>query len=219
MPCLLPVADQPSLLAPWSSIPSLLFYFPHSPLVGVFCALIVYLLSEAKWELLYDPDSGSPSKIDRNTVHFRVPGDLPGRVILTDSFSLYFQVSIQVPQEDPVQLCSKVCPQIRETIRSGLRKASTTLNYNNSVPRDAFFCEEHTDSTSRHASVVGSDCTLMTCTVNPAQVYSNLSKLHLLWFGHQSATACGEYNDLSCVNVPFTVHTHNHKLVLSFQMY
>ena len=196
MPCLLPVADQPSLLAPCSSIPSLLLYFPHSPLVGVFCALIAYLLSEAKWELVCDPDSQSPSKVDRNTVHFRVPGDLPGKVILTDSFSTYFQVSIQLPQKDPFQLCSKVCPQIRETIRAGLRKASSTLNYNNSVPRDAFLCEEHTQSTSRHASVVRSDCTLMTCTVNPAQVYSNLSKQHLLWFDHQSPTASGEYNDL-----------------------
>ena len=196
MPCLLPVADQPSLLAPCSSIPSLLLYFPHSPLVGVFCALIAYLLSEAKWELVCDPDSQSPSKVDRNTVHFRVPGDLPGKVILTDSFSTYFQVSIQLPQKNPFQLCSKVCPQIRETIRAGLRKASSTLNYNNSVPRDAFLCEEHTQSTSRHASVVRSDCTLMTCTVNPAQVYSNLSKQHLLWFGHQSPTASGEYNDL-----------------------
>ena len=196
MPCLLPVADQPSLLAPCSSIPSLLLYFPHSPLVGVFCALIAYLLSEAKWELVCDPDTQSPSKVDRNTVHFRVPGDLPGMVILTDSFSTYFQVSIQLPQNDPFELCSKVCPQIRETIRAGLRKASSTLNYNNSVPRDAFLCEEHTQSTSRHASVVRSDCTLMTCTVNPAQVYSNLSKQHLLWFGHQSPTASGEYNDL-----------------------
>ena len=196
MPCLLPVADQPSLLAPCSSIPSLLLYFPHSPLVGVFCALIAYLLSEAKWELVCDPDSQSPSKVDRNTVNFRVPGDLPGKVILTDSFSTYFQVSIQLPQKDPFQLCSKVCPQIRETIRAGLCKASSTLNYNNSVPRDAFLCEEHTQSTSRHASVVRSDCTLMTCTVNPAQVYSSLSKQHLLWFGHQSPTASGEYNDL-----------------------
>ena len=219
MPCLLPVADQPSLLAPCSSIPSLLFYFPHSPLVGVFCALIAYLLSEARWELLYDPDSGSPSKVDRNTVHFRVPRDLPGKVILTDSFSFYFQVSIQLPQKDPYQLCSKVCPQIRETIRAGLRRASSTLNYNNSVPREAFFCEEHTDSTPHHASVVGSDCALMTCTVNPAQVYSNLSKLHLLWFGHQSATACGEYNDLCCVNISIAVHTQKHKLALSFPMY
>ena len=196
MPCLLPVADQPSLLAPCSSIPSLLLYFPHSPLVGVFCALIAYLLSEAKWELVCDPDSQSPSKVDRNTVHFRVPGDLPGKVILTDSFSTYFQVSIQLPQKNPFQLCSMVCPQIRETIRAGLRKASSTLNYNNSMPRDAFVCEEHNQSTSRHASVVRSDCTLMTCTVNPAQVYSNLSKQHLLWFGHQSPTASGEYNDL-----------------------
>ena len=193
MPCLLPVADQPSLLAPCSSIPSLLLYFPHSPLVGVFCALIAYLLSEAKWELVCDPDSQSPSKVDRNTVHFRVPGGLPGKVILTDSFSTYFQVSIQLPQKDSLELCSIVCPKIRETIRKGIRKAASTLNYNNCVPQDGFFCEEHTQSGSRHATLVDGRCTLMTCTVNPAEVYSKLTKQHLLWFDHLSATASGEY--------------------------
>ena len=52
MPCLLQVTDEPTVLAPSSSVPSLLFYFPHSPLLGVFCALVAYLLSQAKWELL-----------------------------------------------------------------------------------------------------------------------------------------------------------------------
>ena len=193
MPCLLPVADQPSLLAPCSSIPSLLLYFPHSPLVGVFCALIAYLLSEARWELVFDPDSQSPSKVDRNTVHFRVPGGLPGKIILTDSFSSYFQVSIQLPQKDSLELSPLVCPKIHKTIRKGLRKAANTLNYNNCVPQDGFFCEEHTQSGPRHATLVDGRCTLMTCTLNPTEVYSKLTKQHLLWFDHLSDTASGEY--------------------------
>ena len=52
MPCLLPVADDASLLSPSGSVPSLLFYFPESPLLGVFCGLIAYLLSQGKWEAL-----------------------------------------------------------------------------------------------------------------------------------------------------------------------
>ena len=146
------VTQEPTPLAPSSSVPSLLFYFPHSPLLGVFCALVVYLLFQANWELLLDAKSRSPIKVHRNTIHFKVPGDLPGKIILSDSFSTYFQFSIE---KTPRALCSKVCPQIREAILAGLHKASSALHYNNSVPKDAFICLEHsTDTATPHASVV-----------------------------------------------------------------
>ena len=185
MPCLLRVTQEPTPFAHGSSVPSLLFYFPHSPLLGVFCALVAYLLSQAKWELLLDTSSRCPVKVDRNTIHFKVPGDLPGKVILSDSFSTYYQVSIE---KTPRDLCSKVCPQIRETILAGLRKASSALHYNNSVPKDAFLCLEHsTDTAMPHASVVAGSRTLMTCTLNPDEVYSSLTEEHLVWF-HSSDT-------------------------------
>ena len=179
MPCLLRVAQEPTPFPPSSSIPSLLFYFPHSPLLGVFCALVAYLLSQAKWELVLDASSRSPVKVDRNTIHFKVPGDLPGKIILSDSFSTYFQVSIE---KTPRALCSQVCPQIRETILAGLRKASSALHYNNSVPKDAFPCLGHsTDTSIPHASVVASSRTVMTCTLNP-EVFNSLTEDHLVWF-------------------------------------
>ena len=184
MPCLLRVTDEPTPFAPSSSVRSLLFYFPHSPLLGVFCALVAYLLSQAKWKLLFDASSQSPVKVGRNAVQFEVPGDLPGEITLSDSFSTYFQVSIQIPEKAPRALCSTVCPQIRETIIAGLRKASSALHYNNSVPKYAFLCCEHgTSSTvTPHASVVDSTRKLMTCTLNPAKFCSTLTEEHLVWF-------------------------------------
>ena len=184
MPCLLRVSQEPTVLAPSSSVPSLLFYFPHSPLLGVFCALVAYLLSQARWKLLFDASSQSPVKVDRNTVQFEVPGGLPGAITLSDSFSTYFQVSIQLPEKAPRAPCSTVCPQIRETILAGLRKASSTLHYNDSVPRDAFFCHEHSTSETAtpHASVVDTTHTLMICTLNPAKICSTLKEEHLVWF-------------------------------------
>ena len=183
MPCLLPVADDLALLSPSGSVPSLLLYFPHSPLVGVFCALAAYLLSEAKWKLLLNSDL-SPVKVDRNTIEFQVPGGLPGKIVLTDSFATYFQVSLKLPRNAPAALCSKVCPQILDTIMAGLRKASTTLNYNNSVPQDAFLCCEHSDTTTPpHATVVDRSRTLMTCSRNPAEVCTMLTEQHMVWFG------------------------------------
>ena len=195
MPCLLRVTQKPTPFAPSSSVPPLLFYFPHSPLLGVFCALVAYLLSQAKWELLFDASSRSPVKLDRNTIHFKVPGDLPGKIILSDFFSTYFQVSIE---KTPRALCSTVCPQIRQTILAGLRKASSALHYNNLVPKDAFLCLEHGTGTAKaHPSVVASTHQVMTCTLNPDEVYSNLTEKHLVWFsssdtpGEQLTTHAG----------------------------
>ena len=192
MPCLLRVTDESTLLSSISSVHSLLFYFPHTPLLGVFCALIAYLLSQAKWKLLFDSSSRSPVKVDRNTVQFEVPGGLPGAIILSDSFSTYFQVSIQLPEEAPRALYSAMFPRIRETILAAICKASSSLHYNNSVPRDAFLCLEHnaSDNVKLHASVVDSTHTLMTCTFN-SKVCSILTDEHLVWF-HSSDTP-GEY--------------------------
>ena len=192
MPCLLRVTQEPTVLAASSSVPSLLFYFPHSPLLGVFCALVAYLLSQAKWKLLFDASSRSPVKVDRNTVQFEVPGGLPGVITLSDSFLTYFQVSIQLPEKAPRALYSAVFSQIRETILAGIRKASSALHYNNSVPKDAFFCLEHGTSVSAtpHASIVDSTLTLMTCTMNPAEFCSTLTEEHLVWF--RSSDTAGE---------------------------
>ena len=184
MPCLLRVTQEPTPFAPSSSVPPLLFYFPHSPLLGVFCALVAYLLSLAEWKLLFDASSRSPVKVDRNTVQFEVPGGLPGVITLSDSFLTYFQVSIQLPEKAPRALYSAVFPQIRETIIAGIRKASSALHYNNSVPKDAFLCLEHGTSVSAtpHASIVDRTLTLMTCTLNPAKFCSTLTEEHLVWF-------------------------------------
>ena len=84
--CLLLVADEPGLLSPSGSAPSLFFYFPERLLLGVFCDLIAYLLSQGEWKLLTKPGSQSPAKVDQNTVHFEVPGGLPGKVILFQPF-------------------------------------------------------------------------------------------------------------------------------------
>ena len=189
MPCLLRVTDDPTPFIASSSVPSLLFYFPHSPLLGVFCALVAYLLSQAKWKLLFDASTQSPVKVDRNAVQFEVPGNLPGIITLGDSFLTYFQVSIQLPAKAPRVLYSAVFPQIRETILTGLRKASSALHYNDSTPEYAFLCCEHGTfrAVTPHASVVDSTRTLMTCTLNPAKVFSNLTEEHLVWF-HSSDT-------------------------------
>ena len=200
MPCLLPVTEVPSVHSPDSSVPSLLFHFPHSPLVGVFCGLVAYLLSRAKWKLHFDASSQSPAKANRNTIEFEVPGDHPGSITLTDSFSTYFQVTVELPAVAS-ELYPEVCLQVRETIIAGLRTALSTLHYNNSVPQDAFFCSGDHSSTGtaalcKHIAMVEPKRRWMTCTVN-RKLCSRLNEHQLLWFP-QTSGACGTcYNNES----------------------
>ena len=69
---------------------------------------------------------------------------------------------------------------------------SSALHYNSSVPKDAFLCVEHGTSVSGtiHASVVDRTRTMMTCTSDPANHCSALTKEHLVWF--RSSVSGGE---------------------------
>ena len=124
--------------------------------------------------------------MNRNTVYFEVPGGLPGKVLLTDSFSIYIQVDIQIPPSAS-NVCSKVCPAIQQTIMAGICKSSQNLHYNNSIPKLSFICYEHTDKLTPHATVVNGSCGLMKCAVN-SEVCSTVTDDHLVWFG----AACGK---------------------------
>ena len=125
-------------------ISALLFYFgPNGPKLGVYCCLLASLITEAKWELMTENDR--PVQVSRNQVQFRLPGnDDPGAITITDSFSTYLHVSIDLPEDldatEMYRICSTNCPTIRETILTGIRKASQNLNYNNSIPDIAFPC-------------------------------------------------------------------------------
>ncbi len=166
-----------------TAVPPLLFYFPDGPLLGQFCTLTAYLLSEAKWELLRH--NRELVQVTRNSIAFEVPG-VPGSVTLNDPFSTYFQVSIDVPAQFTSMVCRDVCPQIRDTILKGLRKASKTLNYDCSDPLDAFLCPgldgSGCESSPHPATVVVSESyQLLKCTRKPKTVCCELTNGQRMW--------------------------------------
>ena len=183
MPCLLRKQGIPRLVAGASPlvIPALLFYFGRDgPKLGVYCFLLASLITEAKWELL--EEDGYPVQVSRNRVQFALPGKTPGYVTITDPFSSHFHVIIELePPEgastDGIQ--QKICPVIRETILTGIRKASQKLNYNNSIPEIAFACPKHDNL---HPSIISEDERLLICTSN-RRVYSEMTEQHKLWLG------------------------------------
>ena len=196
MPCLLRKQDIPCLVVGTSSlvIPALLFYFGRDgPKLGVYCFLLASLITEAKWELL--EEDGYPVQVSRNSAQFTVPGKNPGCITITDSFSSYLHVSINFPasvsEERAQEICKKVCPMIRETVLTGIRKTSQRLNYNNSIPSVAFPCLGHED-TPLHPASISDDKTLLTCTTHPATVCSEMTEQHRLWLGIANASPCSK---------------------------
>ena len=185
MPCLLRKQDIPRLVAGASSL-ALLFYFGRDgPKLGVYCFLLASLITEAKWELL--EENSYPVQVSRNRVQFALPGKNPGCVTITDPFSSYFHIIVELePPEgasaDGIQeVYEGICPAIRETILTGIRKASQKLNYNNSIPEIAFPCPKHDDL---HPAIISESGKLLICT-SDRRVYSEMTEQHKLWFGHK----------------------------------
>ena len=129
-------------------------------------------------------EKGYPVQLSRNRVHFKVPDNQPGFITITDSFSTFFHVAITFPSDinsdKALKICQDTCPMIRETILAGIRKASRTLNYNNSIPESAFLCSKHQDE-SLHPAII-SKHDILTCTSQPATIFNEMMESHKLWF-------------------------------------
>ena len=191
MPCLLRKQGIPRLVAGASSliIPALLFYFGRDgPKLGVYCFLLASLITEAKWQLL--EVGGYPVQVSRNRVQFALPGKTTGCVTITDPFSSYFHVVVEFePPEDASadgirQIYEEICPSIRETVLTGIRKASQKLNYNNSIPEIAFPCTKHDEL---HPAIISENQRRLICT-HDCRVYSEMTEQHKLWLGHKGTS-------------------------------
>ena len=195
MPCLLPVVEAlaPSV-PPLASIPPLLLYFPNGGVrLGVFCAFLSYLLTEAKWELF--GKSGNPVRIFRNSASFKLPGEIPCRVIISDSMSSYLKVAVHISSQISPDKTSVVCPDILCTVRRGLEVVADKMHYSDEDMEShvAFFCPGHKEtSDSPHpAKVVFSQERLIICC-NDDMIFSCLGDEHDVWFAEQT----GEFSKL-----------------------
>ena len=188
MPCLLKkVEGLPCLMPGMSSVvvPALLFYFGRDgPLLGVYCFLLSSLITDAGWKLL--ERDNYPVQVCRNRAKFILPGKNPGAVTITDSFSTFFHVAIEpgedVSAEEAREVYEEVCPTIRETTLTAIRKASQKLNYSYSIPEIAFPCmSANHEGLPLHPATISSTG-LLTCTEDPLHS-SRMTELHHLWKG------------------------------------
>ena len=159
-----------------SSVEPLLVHFPNGCAPnGVFCALVVYLLSSCGWKISYR--DSSPICVSRNCIEFQLPD--PGSVTLIDSFA-YLEVHVVALKH----LYPIVCPEVRSAIFSGLQQASHALKYGDLDLEDAFFCS---CTTPPHAATlcVRKHGHYWRCSQNPA-LYSQLEQKHTVWFENMS---------------------------------
>ena len=192
MSCLLKPEREPTYSDQFCPpvVPDLYFYFgPNGALLGVYCFLVTSLIKVARWELL--TEDSRPVQLSRNRTRFTVPGNNPGCITITDSFSTFFRVRIEFPDnistEQVNHICRTVCPTIRETILANILTAYRKLNYNDSFPKVAFLCSErrHVDC-SPHPAVI-SNTGYLTCTTHPRSVASQMTDKHKIWLGESIA--------------------------------
>ena len=112
----------------------LLIRFPNGwPRVGVFCCLQVYLIRQLGWKLLLI--RGKPKLIAQNCVMLSPP-DSSSNVTLIDSFSY-----VEVHVEGSTDVCSAMCPTIRNQIVYGIHASGKILRYiEEQPPQSAFVC-------------------------------------------------------------------------------
>ena len=176
MPTLLAVIPAESISRPSSSIAPLLVHFPSKCAQnGVFCALVVHLLTVCKWEL--QTKDGNLACVSRNCIQFKLPRK-PAIITVIDSFS-FFEVHLNTR--------SRLIPsQVRKAVFDALENAYSKFKYNNSTPEEGFFCE--CGSSSPHAAtryIEEEECYLV-CT-ETSNDCGTLREEHDVWFRDQSS--------------------------------
>ena len=168
IPAILPAEDTQQLIAFIQQNRHLLFFFPHGIPFGVFCALNASVINHAGWSLL--EKAGRPVQVSRNCITYTLPGDDPGKISLVDTHSNYIAVVFEVDAGATSlanATCKKLCPVVRDTVYSNVRKAVAALHYTNTIPKYAFFCPVASSacSTTSHAAIINSDHTGLTCSL------------------------------------------------------
>ena len=183
MPCVLEVSDiYPSPPVPKSSFQSsfVLHFSKESPMIGIYCCTISYLLTEARWKLL--TEDGDIVQVARNSVIFQMPKDNPGKLIFLDPMSSYLEVVVELPLVAEKNI-EELFREIRHTFTTAVMQAMKTLNYEVKTPKLSFLCPEQSDKCPNipHLANINASYTFLTCSKSPATVAHPLSSYQRLW--------------------------------------
>ena len=184
MPCVLEVSDIfPSPPTSEGSVRSsfLLHFSKKSPMLGIYCCTISYLLAKADWKLL--TKDGEVVQVARNSICFQLPGPTAGKLAFLDPLSSYLEVVVELPRIVACKQSSTLFPQTRDTFIKAIQGAMRTLNYEVRTPELSFLCPEQSSQCSLfpHLASVDTSTELLTCTRNPGSVCHPLSPHQKMW--------------------------------------
>ena len=189
MPCLLQIISSEEVAKhrvsfSAATVPLILHFPPVVPPLGIFCSLVVYLLSASNhspspWKLVVDR-STTPVCLHRNCIKFSVPR-YPGVITLIDSFA-FFEVHVASSSS----LSSKLCSHVREALLTGLKRVISNLGYN-SQPELAFLCPCSRESL--HPASIGAEESCWICTQDP-ETYGDIDKKQQMWLATSGKYTC-----------------------------
>ena len=184
MPCVLEVGDiYPLPPPPKNSVRSsfVLHFSKKSPMLGIYCCTISYLLTKAGWELL--KESGEVVQVTRNSVAFKMLNKLPGKITFLDPLSSYLEVVVELPAVIAAKHSSTLFPRIRSTFFTAMKQAMETLNYEVKTPELAFMCPEQSSKCSPfpHLSTIDESQGFITCSIKPGDVFYSLTSDQKRW--------------------------------------
>ena len=184
MPCVLEVSDiYPSPPVPKGNVRSsfVLHFSKKSPMLGIYCCTISYLLTVADWKLL--SKGGEVVQVARNSITFQLPGSSSGRVTFRDPLSSYLEVVIDIPKVLTSTLSKKIRHEISNTFISAVKQAMRTLHYEVKTPELSFLCPEQSTECSElpHFATLDEPNGLLICSRNPGSVCHPLTPDQMMW--------------------------------------
>ena len=186
VPCVLEVSDiYPSPALPTGSMRSsfVLHFSKKSPIIGIYCCTISYLMSEAGWKLL--TEGGEVAQVARNSITFEMPKKgLAGKLTFLDPLSSYLEIIVEFPVTIAEEHRAMLYHEIRETFFLAIQQALKTQHYKVMTPELSFLCPEQSDRCSKipHLAIVDDTHTYLTCSTNPATVCHQLTENQKMWF-------------------------------------
>lgn len=158
MPSLLTAIEEEDIIRPQFVVASpLLVMFPNEAPVGLFCALVVELLTSNQWKIAVIM-SGNISELKKNYLEFSLPND-QGMVTLVNTMK-------QFELHPSSSLPSKLLPTIWQTIDQSLKTVCSRLSYK-VLHQFAFQCN---CGLHPHAALISVDKSATICSLDPENV-------------------------------------------------
>ena len=194
MPCVLEVSDiYPFPPVPKGNVRSsfVLHFSKKSPMLGIYCCTISYLLTVAGWKLF--SKGGEVVQVARNSITFQVPQGLPGKLTFLDPLSSYFEIVVELPAVIAAEQSAMLYHEIRDTFLVAMKQAMRTLRYEVKTPELSFLCPEQSspEQSSRcsifpHLATLNATRSFLTCSISPDCVVHHLTPDQQIWLSTAS---------------------------------